>query len=150
MITLKTINMTNFEECIHLQLKPEQKNFVASNMYSLAEAKADGVSVPYAIYNDDKMVGFIMYDYNPENNIAYITRLMIDFHHQKKGYARKAMEIILSEIKQNPKCQKIHISYSPENNAARQLYLSLGFHTTGELNCGEEVAEMLTKNQKTS
>ena len=29
----------------------DNRMFVASNMYSLAEAQADGVSNPYAIYN---------------------------------------------------------------------------------------------------
>lgn len=49
-IALRKINMKNLHECLNLKLKKGQKNFVASNMYSLAEAKADNVSVPLAIY----------------------------------------------------------------------------------------------------
>ena len=59
---LREINMKNFRECIDLKVSDSQKGFVASNMYSLAEAKADNVSNPYAIYDGEQMVGFIMYD----------------------------------------------------------------------------------------
>ena len=142
MINLRDITMENFEKCLDLELTAEQKNFVASNMYSLAEAKADGVSVPYGIYNDEEMVGFIMYDYNPENSTAYVTRLMIDYHFQGKGFARKAMNLVLNEIKEIDECKLIHISYSPKNEVARKLYQSLGFEITGEMSYGEEVAEM--------
>lgn len=64
-VTLRDVTMENFHECIKLNVREEQKNFVASNTFSLAEAKADGVSDPLAIYLDDQMVGFIMYDFEP-------------------------------------------------------------------------------------
>lgn len=65
MIRLREITFDNFIECIKLEAKEEQKDFVATNLYSLAEAYtalSNGYSIPmpYAIYNDDTMVGFIM------------------------------------------------------------------------------------------
>jgi diamine N-acetyltransferase len=59
-VTLQDITMDNFRECIQLRVGEAQKDFVASNMYSLAEAQADKVSNPLAIYAGDEMVGFIM------------------------------------------------------------------------------------------
>jgi hypothetical protein len=42
-----------------------QKGFVASNMTSLAEAKADGVSNPLAIYAGGEMVELIIVRFAP-------------------------------------------------------------------------------------
>jgi len=67
MKSLREITMENFHNCLDLKVNEDQKNFVASNMYSLAEAKADGVSVPLAIYDDETMVGFVMYNFDTKN-----------------------------------------------------------------------------------
>jgi diamine N-acetyltransferase len=55
MVELKTINENNFDACIDLRLTDEQSDYIASNLFSLAEAFAvtnSGISVPmpYAIY----------------------------------------------------------------------------------------------------
>jgi diamine N-acetyltransferase len=55
-VTLKEIDSKNFDKIIALKAN----KYVASNLYSLAQAKADPTLVPFAIYNDDIPVGFIM------------------------------------------------------------------------------------------
>lgn len=70
MVELKEINEDNFEECIALKLNKEQSKFIASNLFSLAEAyaiKNSGMNTPitYGVYNDNIMVGFIMAVYQP-------------------------------------------------------------------------------------
>ena len=123
-VTLREITMSNFRECIQLRVGEDQKNFVASNMYSLAEAKADSVSNPYAIYAGDQMVGFIMYDFEPAENRGYISRLM------------KAI----------PECREIQPSYAPANAVAAGLYASLGFQQTGETVDDEIVVRIACAN----
>ncbi len=140
MISLREINMDNFHECIHLKVNENQRNFVASNMYSLAEAKADGVSVPLAIYDDDTMVGFVMYNYDEKNKMGWIDRLMVDENHQKKGYGRFAMNEVIKRLKLIDSCEKIRTSFEPNNDVAKKLYTSLGFKLTGEVCGGESVA----------
>lgn len=76
--SLREITMDNFRACLTLTVAEDRKGFVASNMYSLAEAKADAVSNPLAIHAGDDMVGFIMYDYASDESRGYITRLMVD------------------------------------------------------------------------
>ena len=39
-ISLKEVNYENYDELIDLRVKVDQRNFVASNIYSLAEAYA--------------------------------------------------------------------------------------------------------------
>lgn len=93
MIELQKITDDNFEECIKLEPKEEQKNYVASNICSLAEAYValtnnECIPMPYAIYNNDIMVGFIMLSYNEaamnnDENAYWVCRLMIDKSYQR-------------------------------------------------------------------
>jgi diamine N-acetyltransferase len=79
-------------------------------------------------------VGFIMYGIEPrDNNDYWIDRFMIDEKHQKNGYGKKALEIIIEKIKQDKTHNKIKISTDPENITAINLYKKLGFNETGEL-----------------
>ena len=138
-VALRDVTMENFYECIKLSVSEEQKSFVASNTFSLAEAKADGVSNPRAIYADDQMVGFVMYDFELKKNRGYITRLMIDSRFQGHGHGRAAMEQVIECLGQIPGCQEIQTSFTPGNAIAERLYTSLGFEHTGEVNEGEIV-----------
>lgn len=151
MITLRKITYDNFIECINLEPMEEQKKFVARNIYSLAEAYialANGycIPMPYAIYNDETMVGFLMLSYEQadeededDETVYKIWRLMIDKKHQGMGYGKKAVEKALELIRTFPhdEAELIVLSYEPENEAARQLYASFGFKETGEMNDDE-------------
>jgi len=146
-IELRKITSENFEECIRLDLTEEQQKYVASNAYSLSEAYAllnDGkyIPMPYAIYNDDIMVGFIMAEYQPideddpedDENVYYLPRLMIDKRYQGNGYGKKAMLKMIEIMRTFPygEAEAVVLSCSRENTAAYELYKSLGFVDTGE------------------
>lgn len=131
-VELREITMDNFRECIGLKVGPGQENLVATNIYSLAEAKADGVSIPLAIYADDTMVGFVMFAYDDENCKGYFDRLMIDHRYQRKGYGREAAILVVERFKAMPGIREIQISFAPDNIAADKLYESIGFVKNGE------------------
>ena len=139
---LREITMENFLECIKLSVSDMQKGFVASNMFSLAEAKADGVSVPLAIYDGDTMVGFIMYDYDEKEKTGWISRLMVDQRYQGRGHGRWAMMEVIGRLREIEGIKIMRTSFAPENSAARKLYTSLGFKLTGEQIDGEDVCIM--------
>jgi diamine N-acetyltransferase len=139
LIELREITMENFRECINLSVADHQRGFVASNMYSLAEAKADGVSNPLAIYADDQMVGFTMYCFDPESGMGYIDRLMVAAEHQGRGYGRAAMLEVIERLRNTPGCRRIRTAFEPTNAVAEALYESLGFRKTGEVTHGELV-----------
>ncbi|MGJ7912527.1 GNAT family N-acetyltransferase [Neobacillus sp. LXY-1] len=83
------------------------------------------------MYNeDDKMVGFTMFGLSPILNVYFITRLMIDYRYQGKGYGKAAMLEIINQMKQFP-WEEIFTSIVPTNERAKQLYTSLGFKDTG-------------------
>lgn len=155
MIDFKNITDDNFEECIKLEPKAEQRKFVATNISSLAEAyvaltNKECLPLPYAIYDNDIMVGFIMLSYNKagsENseNTYWVWRLMIDKKYQGKGYGKEAMVKALELIRtfRYGKASTVYLSYEPENIVAKTLYASFGFEETGEIEYGEAKAKLI-------
>lgn len=61
MIRLEPISPENFEAVIALQAALEQSKFVASNLYSIAQAKVYPECVALAAFDNDQAVGFAMY-----------------------------------------------------------------------------------------
>jgi diamine N-acetyltransferase len=131
LISLKEIDHQNWQECIKLKVKKGQEHFLPSNLYSLVQAKYQKTEfysfVPLAIYWDETMVGFIMWDDIPNNEIYVIPRLMIDGQYQGKGIAKRALQVAIDIITQKNDCKGIQVSYKADNVAAQRLYLSLGF-----------------------
>lgn len=76
MVELRVINEENYEECLALNSNIECERFVDSVAYSLAEAWVFYADMkPFAIYNDDDMIGFVsMYvgDDNPQILISLL------------------------------------------------------------------------------
>ncbi len=126
----------NWEQCLDIQLTPEQSMFVPTILYSLAQAKFEELH-PYGIMNDNQMVGFIMY--GEFAGICWINRIMIDIDYQRKGIGRTAMQQLLELLNHSIRCKEIRASYAKENNFARQFFLSVGFKPLSEGLDDEEV-----------
>lgn len=154
MIEFRQITFSNWNECIKLKVTEEQENYVASNLYSLAEAyvaiNSGDSPILYAIYADGVMVGFLMYVYingEPEatdyqlNDHYFMLRLLIDKNHQGKGYGKQAVSKMVEEIKALPlrTTDRIYTSIEPTNIAAEKAYSSVGFMLTGEVVDNEAV-----------
>jgi diamine N-acetyltransferase len=149
-ITLKKITHQNLCDCIYnIETTEEQKGFVDSNVESLAEAYTSitngGYATPYAIYDNDTMIGFVMYTFadKPGGDLFppyelpcyYIWRILIDKNQQRKGYGKQAIRKIIDEIKTMPygKANRIYTSWNPKNTASKLLFESFGFVETGDL-----------------
>lgn len=143
-ILLKEITRDNFSECVNLKIAEGQERFVAPNVRSIAESKVEPYLVPLAIYDDDTMVGFTLYGRDPENGHYHIVRLMIDAKCQGKGYGKEAMRKLVGRLKETPDCREVFLSYVPDNLAAEQLYLGLGFQKTGKADEDGEVIMCLS------
>ncbi len=141
-VVLRDINKDNWKQCIGLKVAPEQKNFVASNLYSIAESKFEPDWTPLAIYHDETMVGFTIYGRDSSDGSYWIIRLMIDEQHQGRGYGRAVMQEVIQRLKETLDCTEIKISFAPENRAAEKLYLSLDFQHTGLVEDGEIVLRL--------
>ena len=139
MVELRKIDRENWRDVIKLTVAESQKNFVAPNVYSIAQSKAQPECIPMAVYSDDVPVGFVMYCMDADDNEYWIYRLMIDEQHQGKGLGRQAMNLVLAEIGKDTSRHKVYISFEPDNDAARKLYESLGFGPDGRILDGEIV-----------
>ncbi|QOR68878.1 GNAT family N-acetyltransferase [Cytobacillus suaedae] len=130
----------NWEECIDLRVSVEQQKFVASNLFSIAEAQFLPNFEALAIYHEDMMVGFTMYGLDPDDNNYWIYRLMIDEKQQGKGYGKHAIKEVLANLMKKPDCQLIMVGYHQENMPVHHLYKSVGFVDKGIAPWGEQLA----------
>jgi len=145
---IRPVTKDNWKELVQLKVREDQKHFVASNLYSIAEAQfGDDYEGhwdlhPFGIYDGDTPVGFLMYGFNFDHREyqAFIIRLMVDENHQGKGYGRFGMEKMLELFHADQRLKAVGISYEPENEGARRLYTSLGFEETSEMIEGETEA----------
>jgi diamine N-acetyltransferase len=156
MIMLRKITLENRRAIFNLEVSEEQRRFVASNLSSVAScyvlATNGGHPFPFAIYLDGQPVGFVMITYGITGydlpSIAHdsycIVRLMIDKHHQNRGYGREAMKKILGFIRTSPAgpAHYCWISYKADNFPAKKLYESFGFRDNGDIH-GDELITVL-------
>jgi diamine N-acetyltransferase len=144
-ITLRPITRDNVRESVGLRTSEEQKNFVAENSMSIAQAYTDPILIPRAVYADDIMVGFVMYGRDAETTVDWIIRVMIDARYQSQGYGRAAMRELIAQLSQQPDCKEIRLSFVPDNVVAERLYASLGFERTGEVEDDEIIMRLHVK-----
>ena len=134
MVELKAITEANFMDAFHLNLAPEQENFVSHPIRSLAQAYVyRDQCQPFGIYAEGKMIGYIMviYDYDvPEYDIWH---MMIDRAEQGRGYGSEALDRVIEYIKTKPfgNSNRVALTCNKNNPVARKLYESRGFVATG-------------------
>ena len=138
-VSLREITPENFKECVELKIADAQKNFVAPNVMSIAQSKIYPTVNPFAVYNDDEMVGFVMFGFDTDDERFYLVRLMIDEKFQGKGFGKAATLEVIERMKRIEDCKEIYLSFVPENTGAERLYKSVGFERTGEISEGEIV-----------
>ena len=136
LIRFRDINEANFSDIINLKLP--KGAFCAQNIYSLAEAWLyHDHTLPYALYNDDNLVGFIMFDVDEKKRELGIWRLMFAEEHQNKGFGYETLIKIIKACLNSKKYDYIYLYCSPINKPAFHLYKKVGFYETGEID-GEE------------
>lgn len=141
-VTLRPLTRETLDACIGLRVAPEQEAFVASNVYSLAEAAVMPDTWPLAVYASDEMVGFVMYSREPDTGRYWILRLMIDAARQGRGYGRAALLAVIDLLRCRHGCREIILSIDDGNQVAERLYESVGFRRTGAYDSGEAVMRL--------
>ena len=139
MINFRAITEDNFDAIIRMK-RPDDEHFVASNAYSLAQAwlyRDAGDVFPFAIYNDDEPVGFMMLDEDLDEKCVIIWRIMFPAENQNKGYGTAAIREIIRLAKESGKYDFVLIDYAPDNKIAEHVYTKLGFKHTGVFEHGE-------------
>lgn len=147
MVELRKVTKENFEEVIRLSVADNQASFVASNVYSLAQAGVyQETAFPFAIYADDNLVGFIMMGYYEKESQYTLWRFMIDKKYQGKGYGKLALKLAVNYMIYNFEVKEIGTGTHCENFVAQNLYKSIGFKETGEIDGDQIGMKLLIKD----
>ena len=134
MVELKAITEDNFIDAFNLRLAPGQEKFVSHPIRSLAQAYVYRDQCrPFGIYEDGKMVGYVMviYDYDiPGYNIWH---RMIDESMQGRGFGGEALDRVIEYIRTKPfgDSDRVALTCGKTNTIARKMYESKGFSATG-------------------
>lgn len=158
MIKLKKVDGKNIWEILRLKVEKEQEGFIASNEISIIQTyiveKSGGVALPFGIYNDELLIGFVLIGFGKDEycseglDIAVdnynLWRFMIAKEYQKKGYGKQALEVIIDYIKTFPcgEAKYCWLSYEEDNLVAKKLYKKFGFVET-DYRDDEEIVSIL-------
>ena len=123
-ITFREITSDNYSQVLNLKITPAQEaaKFVSPVVRSLADAwfyREEGITYPKAIYADEDLVGFIMYELDTEEQQVFVWRFLIDQAFQGKGYGRQTQ------------MTKVVADYVDGNELMKKILLDLGFEETG-------------------
>ena len=142
MITLRPVTRDNYIECCKLEVYQNQREYVAPNVFSLAQSKFEPCT-PLAIYRNDTMIGFGLYGVDEKRAQNWIFRFMLGRQYQGKGWGKQAFECFLKEVEKTPGYDKVYLSVNLKNEAAQHVYRSFGFCETGEM--ADEVEKIMAK-----
>lgn len=139
MIRLVDVNPDNWR--LGLRVREDQEEYVANSTVLLARAFAyrNSRSRAIVIYDDEMPVGMALY-YDFEDSYNF-SQLFIDERYQGRGLGYKAAEMILNDMQADGVYDKVVLCYIEGDEAAKQLYLKLGFYHTGEAEEDEIVME---------
>ncbi len=147
MIHFCAITEDNFDAVIRMK-RPDGEHFVASNAYSLAQAwlyRDAGDVFPFAIYDDDQPVGFMMLDVDDDERVLILWRIMFPVENQHKGYGTAAIREIIRLAKESGKYDAMLLGCAPDNSIAEHVYRKLGFTPTGVFEHGENEMRLVLK-----
>jgi diamine N-acetyltransferase len=139
-ITLQEITFETVRAIISLGVNSEQRRYVAPNATSIAEGLLNPGGWIRAIYAGEVPVGFLMLlDPNVpgaktrspiDNTSVYLWRLMVDHQFQRRGYAKRALDLVCDHARRVGATRLI-TSFVPGEHGPERFYLNYGFIATG-------------------
>jgi diamine N-acetyltransferase len=137
-VTLREVTSETVRAICRLEVRPEQRGYVAPNAVSIAQAYFEPRAWFRAVYADETPAGFVMLHDDPEKPEYYLWRFMIDAEHQGRGYGRAALDLLVDYVRSRPGATELFSSYVPGDDGPGGFYLRYGFVETGEVE-GDEV-----------
>jgi len=131
-VVVEPVGAGNWRAVVNVAARRDQELFVMPVAWYLALCQYEGLGwKPYAIRQGNEYVGFVMAAVDEEENSYWIGGFVINAAHQRLGYGRKAMQILL-KWGTAMGCDTAGLSYKPDNVTAKALYAGLRFVETGE------------------
>ncbi|WP_231747179.1 GNAT family N-acetyltransferase [Burkholderia sp. BDU5] len=117
-------------------LSEAQREMVADNGTSIAEAHFSENAWFRAIYADETLVGFIMLHIGADHDDGidcpgvFLWRFMIAGPYQRTGIGRKAIDLLVRNLRLKG-FNELHTSYGLGDGSPEGFYRRLGFSLTG-------------------
>lgn len=144
-LQFKSITPENWRYLNALKVKKQQEQWVASNVLILARAYVyrEYNSVVYGIHDSNTPIGLLMLRDFVDNGkiLCVLDQFMISEQYQGQGYGKLAMKQLISLIEESKKYNSIQLCYKEDDIIAKNLYESLGFQHTGEIDEDEITME---------
>jgi diamine N-acetyltransferase len=149
-VALREITDANRSAVEALRVTDIQARYVGGVADSLLEAAETSDACPWfrAVYADDEPVGFVMLSdgitvVNPEYlGPYYLWRLLIDQHHQGRGYGTAALRLAVEHVRTRADARVLLTSTVQGPASPVGFYLRQGFRLTGEVHDDELVLEL--------
>jgi diamine N-acetyltransferase len=135
-LRLAELDQENLPAALRIPPAPGEKAYVAPVAWSIAEAYVTPTAWPRVILDDDQVVGFVMANWDPDNEIEAfrggIWRLNVAEAAKGRGVGRFAVERVADEARRRG-YRAITTLWEPASDGPEGFYLALGFRKTGEL-----------------
>jgi diamine N-acetyltransferase len=140
-LRLAELSEENLPAVIAIPPAVGEKAYVAPVLHSIALAYVTPSAWPRVIMDDDTVVGFVMANWDPDNEIPEfrggIWRINIADEAKGRGVGRFAVEQVAAEARRRG-YDRITVLWDPAPDGPEQFYLKMGFRKQGELG-GETV-----------
>jgi diamine N-acetyltransferase len=141
-VSLREITGDSVRAVCALDVRPQQRSYVAANAVSIAQAYFEPRAWFRAVYADETPVGFVMLHDDPEEQKYFLWRFMIDAEHQGRGYGRRALDLVVEYVRARPGAHELLSSYVPGDDGPAVFYRRYGFVETGQVEGGEVVIRL--------
>jgi RimJ/RimL family protein N-acetyltransferase len=141
-VALVELTKDNWQEVARLEVLPHQKDFVANNLWTIAESQFYPWTSRRVILAHGQIVGFAVYGTMPDDDQLWLHRFMVAGTEQGAGVGRAALRLLIEEWKQIPELRIVKLSYEPDNEVAERLYVSEGFVPGEMADWGERIATL--------
>lgn len=149
MLTLRPIDDENFEEAAQIAVRADQQYLVAGHepvaLLILSKAHVGRWGLrwePLALFAEGRMVGVVGLAFVPGGKEARFFHLAIAAAEQGKGWGRRAVAAMAERAKAQGS-EILSLTVHPDNDRAREVYVSAGFVTTGQQVEGEALMTLL-------
>lgn len=132
-LDIREVTADNWLDIASLSVNDNQKDFIESNSFSLAQSKFEPEWKSVGLYDGTLLVGYAMHGVDTSNGDVWLDRFMIDSTYQGQGYASRFLKILLAHMTDLYDCDKIYLSISPDNLGAQHVYEKFGFTLNGQI-----------------
>jgi diamine N-acetyltransferase len=145
-LRLEELSATTIVAANSLTLKPGQEQYVEPVSNSIARAYVNPASAwPRVVLDGDEVVGFIMGNFDPENDHeelrSAILRINVSADAQGRGVGRFAVHALAEEARARG-FGRLTVTYEPGEGGPETFFKRIGFEVIGETPYGEQLAAL--------